>query len=239
MPNSRFRAIEAARENGDGMRRLLIVDDDESQRKVLRFRLKDSYEVIDTGTPEEALALALQHKPDVILLDLMMPKYSGFELCQTLSSLSFTQLIPIFIISGESAMRYQDFCENLGAKGYIQKPVDFDALEARLSEVLEGEKRERRAEPRVRLRLRLRIRGTNATGEPFESLTLTENVSAHGFMCPCAAPLKEGGIVEVFLIATGQPFAGKARVARVQSPGTTSQQYAFQFIGDPADWVFR
>jgi len=221
------------------MRRLLIVDDDESQRKVIRFRLKDSYEIIDTGSPEEALALALKHKPDVILLDLMMPKYSGFELCQALSSLSFTQRIPIFIVSGESAVRSQDFCEHLGAKGYFQKPVDFDALKARLSEALDGERSERRIEPRVRLRVRLKIRGTNATGEAFESLTLTENVSAHGFFCPCAAPLKEGGIVEVFLMATGQQFAGKARVARVEWPGTPGQKYGFQFIGDPADWVFR
>src|SRR5580704_13427189 len=65
---------------------LLIIDDDESLRKVMAFRLKNSYKIIDSGSPEEALALALQHKPDAILLDLMMPKYSGFEVCQTLFS---------------------------------------------------------------------------------------------------------------------------------------------------------
>src|SRR5271168_2459442 len=105
------------------MKKLLIIDDDESVRKVLRFRLKDSFEIVDTGSPEEALALALQDKPDAILLDLMMPKYSGFEVCQTLSFLSFTQNIPILIVSGESSARYKDFCESLGAKGYFQKPV--------------------------------------------------------------------------------------------------------------------
>jgi DNA-binding response OmpR family regulator len=56
----------------------------------MSFRLKNSYKIIDSGSPEEALALALQYKPAAILLDLMMPKYSGFEVCQTLSSLSFT-----------------------------------------------------------------------------------------------------------------------------------------------------
>lgn len=48
----------------------------------MRFRLRESYDVIDSGSPEEALALALQHKPAAILLDLMMPKYSGLEVCQ-------------------------------------------------------------------------------------------------------------------------------------------------------------
>ena len=82
---------------------LLIVDDDQSVRKLLRFRLGNSYKILETGAPEDAIALAMQGKPDAILLDLMMPGYSGFEICQTLGSMSFTQLIPIFIVSGESA----------------------------------------------------------------------------------------------------------------------------------------
>jgi len=113
--------------------KLLIIDDDESVRKVMRFRLKDSYDIVDSGSPEEALALALQYKPDAILLDLMMPKYSGFEVCQTLSSLSFTSRIPILIVSGESSERYQDYCESLGAKGFFQKPVNVEALQKKLA----------------------------------------------------------------------------------------------------------
>jgi putative two-component system response regulator len=55
---------------------------------MLRFRLKDSYEVLDTSSPEEGLMLALLHKPDGILVDLMMPGQTGFEVCQTIASLS-------------------------------------------------------------------------------------------------------------------------------------------------------
>ncbi len=58
-------------------------------RRLLRINLADSYEIVDTGTPEQALALAMQDKPDAILLDLRMPKYSGFELCRTFNSLTF------------------------------------------------------------------------------------------------------------------------------------------------------
>jgi CheY-like chemotaxis protein len=221
------------------MPRILIVDDDEAQRRVLRFRLKDKYEIIDTGSPEEALALALHHKPDAILLDLMMPQYSGFEVCQTLSSMSFTQLIPVFIVSGEAAGRYQEFCENLGAKGYFQKPVDFEALQARLAAVVSNKNGDRRTEPRVRLRVRLKIRGTTADGKPFELLTATENVSAHGFFCSCDAALKKDDAVDVLLVATGEQFTGKARVVRVESPGTPGQSCGFRFVDNPVDWVLR
>lgn len=221
------------------MPRLLIVDDDDQMRKVMRFRLKSSYEIVDTGSPEEALALALQQRPDAILLDLMMPKYSGFEVCQALSSMSFTQLIPVFIVSGESAQRYTEFCENLGAKGYFQKPVDFGALESRLAEVLGAKRPDRRSEVRVKLRVRLKLKGTSASGEPFDFLTMTENVSAHGFLCGCTATLKKDAIVDVALMSTGLQTVGKARVARIEWPDTPGQRCGFQFIGEPNDWVLR
>lgn len=221
------------------MPQILIVDDDEQMRKVLRFRLKNSYEIIDTGSPEEALALALQQRPDAILLDLMMPKYSGFEVCQTLSSMSFTQLIPIFIVSGESAERYKGFCENLGAKGYFQKPVDFGALERRLAEVLDRKRADRRSEVRVKLRVLLKLKGTSAKGEPFEVLTATDNVSAHGFLCSCSASVKKDEVVDVFLMAAGHQTVGKARVARVEWPDTPGQRCGFQFLQDPVEWVLR
>src|SRR5437762_10100390 len=80
-----IRSLKAQDKGENEMNKLLVVDDDEAMRKVIRLNLADSYEVIDTGEPEHALALALEHKPDAILLDLRMPKYSGFELCQTRS----------------------------------------------------------------------------------------------------------------------------------------------------------
>src|SRR6202041_781710 len=135
MPNTLQidKGIDATKKSGTTTPTLLIIDDDESLRKVMAFRLKDSYTIIDSGSPEEALALALQYKPAAVLLDLMMPKYSGFEVCQTLSSLSFTAHIPILIVSGESSDRYRALCKSIGAKGFFQKPVDIDALKEKLA----------------------------------------------------------------------------------------------------------
>ena len=83
------------------MQKVLVVDDDPAIRGLIRTRLQSSYEIIDTGDPEKAFGLALKHKPDAILLDLMMPGYSGFELCQSLHSVSYTSQIPVFIVTGE------------------------------------------------------------------------------------------------------------------------------------------
>ena len=221
------------------MPRLLLVDDDESSRKLMRFRLKDSYDIIDTGVPEEALALALSHKPDAIILDIGMPKFSGFEICQTLSTLSFTQLIPIFIVTGESAARYKDFCESLGAKAYFPKPVDFQALEASLAREIGVDRPDRRCEARVRLRMTLKLCGLDAKGKTFETITVTENVSAHGFCCACPDTLAMNSTVDVFFLSQRQKLTGKALTVRVEWPNTPGQLYGFQFIGPPSDWILK
>lgn len=222
------------------MRRLLVVDDDESTRKLIRFRLKSSYEITETDSPEEAVALALQDKPDAVLLDLRMPKYSGVEVCQSMGRLSFTHSIPIFIISGEGASQYEEFCKSLGAKGYFQKPIDFDALQAKLNSVLGAKVADRRKEPRIKLKANIELQGTNTSGQPFRLKTSTENVSGGGFLCGCAESVKVNSVVSVSLLQNNRAEpVGKARVAHVQWPGTPGQQCGFQFLEKPKNWVLR
>ena len=219
------------------MPKLLLIDDDDSMRKLLRSRLEQSYEIIETCDPEEGIVLALERKPDAILLDLMMPKYSGFELCQTLSSMSFTQRIPIFIVSGESAERYRDFCNNLGAKAFFQKPIDFRELRKKLEEVIGGSEGARRPEARLRFRTPIKLSGLDSTGAPLHVTTVTENVTVNSFLCVCPAEIEAGAVVEVYLATDGHPFVGRARVVRVDLQGTRGQTCDFQFLETPRDWV--
>ena len=221
------------------MPKILIVDDDQSIRRLLRMRLADAYEIFDTGEPEQALSLALEHRPDAIFLDLMMPKYSGFQLCQTLRSLSYTCRIPIFIITGEAGMKYREHCQHLGATAYFEKPIDFKKLKERLSKELQTPRSERRAHVRVRMQIGLRLRGTDAAGRIVEEVTTTENVSAGGFLCSCIASLVQGAIVEVFLSSGTERFVGKAHVVRREAPGAPWQRYGFQFVEKNSEWVLQ
>lgn len=221
------------------MPRLLIVDDDDSMRKLLRRRLESSYEITDTPDPEEGIALALQQKPDAILLDLMMPRHSGFEVCQTLSSLSFTQRIPIFIVSGESISRYKDFCENLGAKGFFPKPVDFAKLGRALAGVIQDNRWAEQGEARVRLKITLKLRGVDNTQTPFDLVAVTESVTPNGFSCGLQVNLTEGAVVDVYLATNAQESIGRARVIRVSAAGTPTHACDLQFLEKPTTWVLQ
>ena len=221
------------------MPRILIIDDDESIRRMLRFRLKDSYELMDTSSPEEGLILALQHKPDAILVDLMMPAHTGFEVCQTLSAMSFTEMIPVFVISGAPKALYKDFCDSMGASGYFEKPIDFSLLLERLSAVTSRPRENRRTEARLRLRIGLKLRGMDAKGDSFESLVFTENVSRRGFACGLGVSLKPNAVIEVFLwMSSAHRFTGEARLAWAHQPDTPAQICGFQFLGEPREWIF-
>jgi DNA-binding response OmpR family regulator len=223
------------------MKRVLMVDDDEALRKLVRIRLADTYEVVDTGDPKQALALALEYKPDAILLDLMMPQFNGFELCQSFKSLSYTSLIPIFVISGggEARVRYEQQCEELGATAYLEKPIDFVKLRAKLAAELQQSRPERRRGVRLRMRIPMKLTGNDAGGVPFEELTSSDDVSAEGFLCSCSRTLVKGCQLEVFLVQGTARYVGRASVVRKDLGGANGQRYGFQFDEKTPEWILH
>lgn len=214
------------------MPRILIVDDDDAYRSVIKDHLSSLYEIIDTPFPEDALVIAVEQEPAAVLMDLSMPGLSGFELCQTLSSLSFTQRIPIFIITGQDE-RNKIFCQNLGAAGYFTKPVDFARLKAELASAVGSTKIQRRRDLRVQIRLPLMLRGKKKDGTDFESRVTTENMSSSGFLCACPSSLEEITSVEVCLCGEREHRLGDARLVRVAVPDALhpERRYGFQFTG--------
>ena len=207
------------------MPKILVVDDDDAIRGLIKARLSVTYQVIDRRDPIQALGLALEHKPDAILLDLMMPDCSGFELCQSIHTLSYTSRIPIFVVSGESAAKYRDYVSNLGASGFFEKPINFPELKARLAEALHAKRPERRAHVRVRMKFVLKLKGTDERGRSFEQLITTENVSAGGYLCNLPVVLPPDARLDVFLSgADTDRHAGTVRAVRQEAPNSPWQR---------------
>jgi DNA-binding response OmpR family regulator len=221
------------------MQKLLLVDDDEALRRMMTMRLSDAYQVIDTGEPEKAVGLALEHRPAAILLDLMMPKFSGFELCQNLHSLSYTSRIPVFVVSGESAARYREHCFSLGAQDFFEKPVDFERLQRRLTEVVLAKPVERRAQVRVGLHVPITLRGKNPDGRSCEETSATENVSANGFLCACKTPLIQNMILDVCISSKIEQPVGRVRVVRKDDRAVLFERYGFSFVEKTNAWVLH
>jgi len=221
------------------MGKLLVVDDDAALRRLMRLELSDTYEVIDSGEPEQGLAIALESRPDAILLDLRMPKYSGYELLQTFTSFSHTQKIPVIVVSGEAGSQTKEHCKQLGAAGYFEKPIDFDALRVCLRQVAKHRQDPPRSEVRVRLRVPLKLRGLTDHGAQMEELATTENVSMSGFLCVSTGAFAVNSNLSVFLTNPGEKYVGKVRVVHSDSQGSTLRRYGCVFTEKTGPWVLQ
>jgi CheY-like chemotaxis protein len=221
------------------MGKVLIVDDDEALRRLMRLELSDTYEIIDSGEPEQGLALALEHRPDAILLDLRMPKYSGYDLLQTFTSFGRTQMIPVVIVSGEAGGQTKEHCKQLGAAGYFEKPIDFDALRLCIGQIAKTRRHIPRVEVRVRLRVPLKLRGTDSQGNKIEEVAMTENVSLSGFLCGCAAELAVDSIVDVYMTSYGEQYVGQVKIVHSDLKGAPLRQYGCRFIEKTGPWVLQ
>jgi adenylate cyclase len=117
--------------------RILIVDDNETNRDILDARLAaHGYETLQAADGEEALVAARRHLPDLILLDVMMPKLGGVEVCRRIKSDESFPYTPIILVTAKTDT--QDVVAGLdaGADEYLAKPIDQVALVARVRSVL-------------------------------------------------------------------------------------------------------
>ncbi len=123
--------------------RILLVEDDKFFREFYAFKLKEkNLEVGQAGDGEEALKIIPQFKPDIILLDLIMPNKDGFELLQDLRRDTAMSQIPVLIFSTLGQQKDVDRAIQLGAKGYVNKSFfDFDNLLKTILQLSDSAKR--------------------------------------------------------------------------------------------------
>ena len=117
--------------------RILIVDDNETNRDILTTRLAtQGYELSQAADGEEALVAAKEQLPDLILLDIMMPKIDGVEVCRRLKNDASLPFMPIILVTAKADTKDVVAGLEAGADEYLTKPVDQMALLARVKSVL-------------------------------------------------------------------------------------------------------
>ncbi len=221
------------------MQKLLVVSLDDVAGERIRAGLAEEFDVHRVVTVEQALAYAIEHKPNGIIIDFSMPRMSGVELCQSLRSITYTSRIPVFALVEKNSPGSNISKEDLGVTSFFEKPVEMEEIKNRLNYELEGQRPQRRAHIRIKMRTILKLSGTDAEGEHFDELTATENVSAGGFLCNSTTALDENAIVEVFLVSEGERRVGRARVARKEKFVGPWQRYGFQFEEKTSEWVVQ
>jgi len=104
---------------------------------MLKFRLEAlNYDVVEAGDGESALKKAKSVKPDLILLDLMLPKVDGFEVCKTLKSDDRYKKIPIIMFTARAQEKDTELSKSVGADVHITKPFEPQELVEKIKELL-------------------------------------------------------------------------------------------------------
>ncbi len=122
------------------METILVVEDDPSIQRGLELNLQvEGYSVITAGDGEEGLKQALERKPDIILLDVMLPKLSGFDICRQLRKQGMT--MPIIMLTAKTQEIDKIMGLELGADDYVTKPFSVAEVVARVNAHMRRSKR--------------------------------------------------------------------------------------------------
>ena len=116
---------------------VLVADDDDDIRDLVAFRLdRAGYEVLRAGDGQQALDLAREHKPDLAVLDVMMPKLTGYDVTRELRADAATSRIPVILLTAR--VQEADVARGFeaGADDYVKKPFSPQELKARVQAVL-------------------------------------------------------------------------------------------------------
>jgi DNA-binding response OmpR family regulator len=112
--------------------KVLVVDDELEIREGIRDLLENEFETFTAADGLEALDGAREKKPDLILLDLMMPRMSGLEACKVLREDESTKHIPVFILTAYHSLDHKVKAFENGADDFLAKPFEIEELMARL-----------------------------------------------------------------------------------------------------------
>jgi DNA-binding response OmpR family regulator len=116
---------------------ILIADDDDDSRNMLKILLKLwNYKVVEAKDGSEAVSLAKEMRPDLILMDVRMPQLDGFETARRIRQSEEVNGVPIIFLSACAELAFYNRAIESGGDDYLIKPLDFDLLEKTLDQYL-------------------------------------------------------------------------------------------------------
>jgi DNA-binding response OmpR family regulator len=119
---------------------VLFVDDSEDVRAYVTFLLQDDYNLLVADNAKNAMDLAVQNIPDLVLSDVMMPEIDGIELCNMLKSNSKTSHIPVILLTAKVTEESRLEGLESGADDYMTKPFNNEELAVRIKNLIEQRK---------------------------------------------------------------------------------------------------
>lgn len=120
-------------------KKILVVDDSETDNRVLCDMLKaNGYETLSAMSGEEGVKLAASLRPDLVLMDVVMPGMNGFQACKVIVKDEATSKIPVLMVSNKHQETDVMWAQKQGAKGYFAKPIDEKELMVKIRELTAG-----------------------------------------------------------------------------------------------------
>jgi CheY-like chemotaxis protein len=123
-------------EQGTVRKKVLIVDDEPNVRRLSHTILSKHFDVIEAEDGGQAIDMTNAHKPDVILMDMMMPKMDGLTACHVIKSDPLTKHIPVIMVTAIGFELNIKLSQQMGATGYVTKPFSPQDLLDKIAEVM-------------------------------------------------------------------------------------------------------
>lgn len=119
-------------------KKILIIDDEEDIQKLLKIRLEqEGFIVTVAGDGEKGIKAAELEQPNLILLDIMMPKVDGYSCLKEIRRIQKIKDTPVVMLSGKEEEKVRDLFAFQKISGYVEKPFELDNLVSKIKEILE------------------------------------------------------------------------------------------------------
>ncbi|GJM32059.1 MAG: hypothetical protein DHS20C18_10600 [Saprospiraceae bacterium] len=194
---------------------VLIIEDNADVRAYIKHHLASTFKIMEAINGQHGIDMALEHIPDLVISDVMMPKKDGYEVCQTLKTDQRTSHIPVILLTAKAAQEEKMKGLEIGADDYLVKPFDTKELEIRVRNLIE-------------LRQQLHKRYSDSTA--FEPQTLGTNAVDKAFLEKIGSILEAHLANEQFSVEILAEEMGMSRVHLNRKLKALTDESANKFI---------